>query len=328
MNDWRSNLDVSPSDISHFGILGMHWGVRRYQNTDGSYTSQGMARYGVGDGRGYRNLNNGGTSSGSTRKGLSKGQKRAIAIGVAAVGAGVAAVAIAKMHKSGSAARIASKGAQAVKKITGSNQLRLEMKDTAKKAKPKGTKKFLKGAKDSLKKYSPMKKDLNKQKRDLKSKTVKDLAKTVKKDGKRYNDISKKYMNKVRTAVNNRKNKAMKADISSNTSNAKRLLIEAKNTASSSKSSPVKNELSVVKSVAKKATSNSTNTTKETTKTVKNLASRGSKFVSKMKNTWKKFSFRKSKKTARTFEEGAAAVDSFTDDILNANMDKLHKAGF
>ena len=33
------------NDICHFGIKGMKWGVRRYQNKDGSLTSDGKARY-------------------------------------------------------------------------------------------------------------------------------------------------------------------------------------------------------------------------------------------------------------------------------------------
>ena len=31
--------------ISHFGIKGMKWGIRRYQNKDGSLTAEGKARY-------------------------------------------------------------------------------------------------------------------------------------------------------------------------------------------------------------------------------------------------------------------------------------------
>lgn len=33
------------NELYHYGILGMKWGVRRYQNYDGSYTKKGLARY-------------------------------------------------------------------------------------------------------------------------------------------------------------------------------------------------------------------------------------------------------------------------------------------
>lgn len=32
--------------LAHYGIKGMHWGVRRYQNPDGSLTAEGKKRYG------------------------------------------------------------------------------------------------------------------------------------------------------------------------------------------------------------------------------------------------------------------------------------------
>ena len=32
-------------ELQHHGILGMKWGVRRYQNEDGSYTKKGLERY-------------------------------------------------------------------------------------------------------------------------------------------------------------------------------------------------------------------------------------------------------------------------------------------
>lgn len=35
--------------LTHHGIKGQHWGVRRYQNTDGSLTPEGRRHWGIGD---------------------------------------------------------------------------------------------------------------------------------------------------------------------------------------------------------------------------------------------------------------------------------------
>lgn len=47
---------VRHSELFHYGILGMHWGVRRYQNTDGSLTSAGRQRYSSAKNRLSRSL--------------------------------------------------------------------------------------------------------------------------------------------------------------------------------------------------------------------------------------------------------------------------------
>lgn len=43
---WMIAREESSNYLAHHGIKGQKWGIRRYQNPDGSYTEEGRARYG------------------------------------------------------------------------------------------------------------------------------------------------------------------------------------------------------------------------------------------------------------------------------------------
>lgn len=45
------SLREEQNSLQHFGIKDMHWGVRRYQNPDGSLTPEGREHYGYGPAR-------------------------------------------------------------------------------------------------------------------------------------------------------------------------------------------------------------------------------------------------------------------------------------
>ena len=67
--------------LVHHGIKGQKWGVRRYQNKDGSYTSAGK----------MKRLNQQNESSDAkTKRGLTDRQKKALIVGAAFVGTGLA----------------------------------------------------------------------------------------------------------------------------------------------------------------------------------------------------------------------------------------------
>lgn len=45
MNNFKMNMYQYPDYLMHHGILGQRWGIRRYQNEDGSLTLAGKKRY-------------------------------------------------------------------------------------------------------------------------------------------------------------------------------------------------------------------------------------------------------------------------------------------
>lgn len=129
------NISLTPSDknrfynyytpdeyIEHFGLKGMKWGVRRYQNPDGTYNAAGRARYGIGDGKSYHSISSGSKSKSTSqnssssnsfkKKGLSTKQKVAIGA-VAGVAAGVGAYMVYKKVKAVKLHKIERQNAQA-----------------------------------------------------------------------------------------------------------------------------------------------------------------------------------------------------------------------
>ena len=80
-------------ELYHHGIKGQKWGVRRFQNEDGSYTAAGRKRYGYDE--------RSGSSDGKSRKGLSDKQKKALKIGAAVTATALVAVGGYALYKSG-----------------------------------------------------------------------------------------------------------------------------------------------------------------------------------------------------------------------------------
>ena len=79
--------------IKHHGIRGQRWGVRRFQNKDGTLTSAGEKRYyeDTKSARKDSKATYNSTDTKTKKKGLSDKQKKALKIGAAAVGTVLAA---------------------------------------------------------------------------------------------------------------------------------------------------------------------------------------------------------------------------------------------
>ena len=72
-------------ELVHWGIKGQKWGIRRFQNSDGSYTAEGKERYGKGE-----------ASDKDARKAK---MKKAMKIGAAVVGTALVAYGAYKVYK-------------------------------------------------------------------------------------------------------------------------------------------------------------------------------------------------------------------------------------
>ena len=68
--------------LVHHGILGQKWGIRRYQNEDGSLTAAGKKRYDTG--------NTSSSTSNSSKKNSTKNYKKYAIVGAAVLGTGLA----------------------------------------------------------------------------------------------------------------------------------------------------------------------------------------------------------------------------------------------
>lgn len=106
------------NELYHFGVRGMKWGQRRYQNQDGSYTAQGRGRYApTGSSR---------RSSSGSRSSSSSSDRRARLKKAAKIGAGVAAAGLAayggyRLAKSGKLSGLSSGVKSAASRVRSSN---------------------------------------------------------------------------------------------------------------------------------------------------------------------------------------------------------------
>lgn len=114
------------NSLQHHGILGQKWGVRRFQNPDGTWTAAGKERYGE-DSNPRKKSSEGSTNNKSLtdstkeRKHLTEGQKKAIKIGIAAVGVSLAAYGTYRLVKSGKLNPLINNGEKIVNKMLNGN---------------------------------------------------------------------------------------------------------------------------------------------------------------------------------------------------------------
>ena len=90
---WRYSY---ANELKHYGILGMRWGIRRFQDKSGRLTRAGQKRYS--------------DKNSKKRFQFTESQKRAIKIGLAVAGTGLAAYGLYRLSQNGRFDSIINKG--------------------------------------------------------------------------------------------------------------------------------------------------------------------------------------------------------------------------